>query len=232
MKIERLILAVAALVFAASSAVAQEEPRSRWEERWSAITFTPGFTTAQSDTGAALGGSFLHNLTGRLSLEGTAAYLDRGTGASALHVNASLLVHLLPQTSKYVPYFSGGGGVYRASFDLDDPRYLGEFVQQMGPRFGPGMMFDPAAFGAGEGVCPCGELPQFYLRRLGSMVVPASGVWGERSFTDPAVSFGGGARLELTPRLFLRPDARALVVAAEGDTFTVGLFTLQIGILF
>lgn len=131
-----------------------------------------------------------------------------------------------------MPYLAGGGGVYRASFDLDDPRYPGRFGQQMGPQFGPGMMFDPAAFGAGDGVCPCGELPQFYARRLGSLVVPASGVWGVRTFADPAVSFGGGARLELTERLFLRPDARVLVVAAAGDTYTLGLVTIQVGYRF
>jgi hypothetical protein len=232
MKTRYVMLATAALVLVAASARAQEEPRSRWAEPWSAITFTPGFNTGRKDTGAALGGSFLHNLTERLSLEGAAAYLDRGAGASALHVNASLLVHLLPQTGKYVPYLAGGGGVYRASFDLDDGRYLGRLGRQMGPQFGPGMMVDLFGFGAEDGVCPCGDLPQFYARRLGSLVLPASGVWGERSFTDPAVSFGGGARLELTPGLFLRPEARALVVAADGDTYTVGLFTLQIGVLF
>ena len=47
-------------------------------------------------------------------------------------------------------------------------------------------------------------MPMFYANRVGAMVAPPGGRWGERTFTDPALSFGGGVRLDLTESLYLR----------------------------
>ena len=64
------------------------------------------------------------------------------------------------------------------------------------------------------------------------MTIPADGRWGMRSFTDPALSLGGGVRLDVSARLYVRPDARALIVIANGSTHTVGVFSLGIGYRF
>jgi hypothetical protein len=77
-----------------------------------------------------------------------------------------------------------------------------------------------------------GEMPGFYARRLGPMAVPAGGAWESRSFMDPAVSFGGGLRFNVNEHVMIRPDVRALVVFAEGDTHTLGVFGMQLGYRF
>jgi hypothetical protein len=64
------------------------------------------------------------------------------------------------------------------------------------------------------------------------MAIPAGGTWDTRSFTDPAVSFGGGLRFNVNEHLMLRPDARALVVFAAGETHTLGVFGIQLGYRF
>ncbi len=68
------------------------------------------------------------------------------------------------------------------------------------------------------------QMPAFYANRMGQMVVPSNGMWGMRGFTDPAVSLGGGVRL--------RPEARALVVLADGNSYTVGTFSFGLGLRF
>jgi hypothetical protein len=75
-------------------------------------------------------------------------------------------------------------------------------------------------------------MPGFYARRLGPMSVPAHGVWETRSFTDPAINVGGGVRFNVNEHLMVRPDIRALVVFADGDTQTLGLFGVQLGYRF
>jgi hypothetical protein len=58
------------------------------------------------------------------------------------------------------------------------------------------------------------------------------GAWQTRSFTDPAMSLGAGVRFNVTQHLMVRPDIRALVVFANGETDTVGLFGVQLGYRF
>ena len=70
------------------------------------------------------------------------------------------------------------------------------------------------------------------MNRLGPLTVPAGGNWGTRTFTDPALTVGGGVRLDLGSHLSVRPDARALVVIGGGDTYTVGMFSFNIGYRF
>jgi hypothetical protein len=64
------------------------------------------------------------------------------------------------------------------------------------------------------------------------MGVPVGGTWDTRSFTDPAMSFGGGVRFHVTERVMVRPDVRALLVFADGDTHTLGVFGVQLGYRF
>ena len=76
-----------------------------------------------------------------------------------------------------------------------------------------------------------GQMPMFYGNRMGP-VGQDGHFYGHRSFTDPAVSVGGGIKVDLGSRLSLRPDARALVVTSGRDTYTVGLFTVNFGYRF
>lgn len=48
--------------------------------------------------------------------------------------------------------------------------------------------------------------------------------------TDPAV--GGGGDLRVASRFFARPDARALIVFGDGDSYTIGLMRFGVGVTF
>ena len=237
-----LTAALLALTALASPALAQQESRT-------AVSFTGGVGSGASDTGVALGGSILFDVTERVSIEGQGTYLDRGTGADAFAATGSLLVNLLPATERIVPYAAIGGGVYHASYELANARFLGPAGMQFaggssvcpasgtgfGPGFGPGL-----GMGMRGGTCPgtvagywgVGELPEFYARRLGTLTFPSGGAWETRSFTDPAASVGGGVRFHVTERLMVRPDIRGLIVAADGDTHTIGIFVVNVGYRF
>lgn len=220
-----------------------------------------GGLSGGNGSGAALGGSFTFGLNDRLAIEGTGTYLYRGMGAEALNLNLGLLVNLVPSDRKAVPYAAIGGGLYRASFDLGSNRFFGMMGSQYpagtqmvpiqgmpgygmmgGGYYGPsgmmgmmGMMgsWNPSTQGAWPGpTFTPGQMPMFYANRLGPMTVPQNGMWGMRSFTDPAVSLGGGVRLDLSERLSVRPDARALVVIGNGDSYTIGVFSFNVGYRF
>ena len=212
-----------------------------------AISLTGGAGSTSAATGVALGGSALLDMTDWTALEVQGAYLDRGAGADAVHAGASLLVNFVPVRARVVPYAAVGAGVYRASFDLADPRFFGPVGTQFPPDarvcpapgtgigFGPGM-----GFGPGTAECPAdaagyrgvGQMSRFYARRMGPMVVPAAGHWQTRSFTDPAMTFGGGLRFNVNERLMIRPDVRALTVFASGDTHTLLVYNVSIGYRF
>jgi hypothetical protein len=243
MKVVRtFVIMAAAVALQASTALAQSDIAPR-----TAISFVGGFGSTTRTTGVALGGSVLFDLNDRTSLEAEGTYVDRGTGADALRASSSLLVNLVSASKQIVPYAAVGGGVYRASFDLANPRFLGPVGTQFaagsvvcptpGTGMGPGHR---AGLGTGSETCPAtgagywgaGQMSGFYARRLGALVVPVGGAWETRSFTDPAVSVGGGVRVNVTERLMLRPDLRALVVFTDGETHTLGVFVVNLGYRF
>jgi hypothetical protein len=237
-----IVIMAAAVALQASTALAQSDIAPR-----TTVSLVGGFGSTTQTTGVALGGSVLFDLNDRTSVEAEGTYLDRGVGASALSASGSLLVNLVSSRRQVVPYAAVGGGVYRASFDLASPQFLG----QIGTQFAPGNMVCPApgtgigpgpgaGFGPGTGTCPAtaagywgvGQMSNFYARRLGPMVVPAGGVWETRSFTDPAVSIGGGLRFNVNEHVMVRPDVRALVVFGNGDTHTLTVFGVNVGYRF
>ena len=236
------LLTWAAITLLASPALAQSEIAPR-----TALSLMGGAGSTTSATGVALGGSWLFDVNDRASVEAQGTYLDRGPGANAQSVSGSLLVNLLRARERIVPYAAVGGGMYRTSFELANPALLGP----VGTQFGPGSVVCPAAgtgigpgpgagFGPGTTTCPAdvsgfwgvGQMPGFYARRLGPMGVPAVGAWESRAFTDPAVSIGGGLRVNVNEHLMVRPDLRALLVFADGASYTVGVFGMQIGYRF
>lgn len=238
---KRLALAwmiTAAVVYAPPLARAQADSRV-------ALSGSIGVATDSADAGAAAGAALLVDVHERISLEGQGAYFRRGEGANAFTLGGSVLVNLFPAGDSVVPYLAAGAGLYHVSFDLDRPRFLGP----AGAQFSPGSVVCPgrgSGFGAGagpgfgSGSCPAnvagywgvGALPEFYARRLGGLAFPGTGAWGTREFTDPAVNLGAGIRFNVTDRLMVRPDARALVVFGEGHTHTLGVFTLHVGYRF
>ena len=240
--IRTTIAAAGAIALVASTALAQSDIAPR-----TAVSFIGGAGSTSATTGVALGGSWLFDVNDRASLEAQGTYIDRGAGADALSMSGSLLINLLAARQPVVPYAAVGGGVYRSSFDLANPAMLGP----VGAQFGPGTVVCPApgtgigtgpgaGFGSGTGTCPAavagywgvGQMPGFYARRLGPMSVPVGGVWETRSFTDPAVTIGGGLRFNVNEHVMVRPDVRALVVFADGETHTLGVFAVQLGYRF
>lgn len=209
------------------------------------ISGTGGITAGMHGTGPVLGGAVTYDLNDWFAVEGTGAYFNRGSGADAVSANASLLVNVLPSSRKTVPYFAIGGGIYRASFDLDNGRFLGAMDGQVGP----GAQLVPVRGNGGFGMMTGGypavwerrqdgatfsspHMPAFYANRMGAITVPTDGRWGMRSFTDAAFVIGGGVRLGLTPHLAVRPDFRAITMFGDGHMNTVGAFSLNLGYRF
>lgn len=220
--------------------LAQSEPRA-------SVSGLIGAASDSSETGATVGGAFLFDVHERLSIEGQGSYLGRGEGADAFSFLGSVLLNLLPATETLVPYAAAGAGFYHVAFDLDRPRFFGP----PGMAFPSGTVVCPApgsGFGVGRGpgfrngggTCPAsaggywgvGALPNFYARRLDPFHFPAGGAWGRRDFTDPALSLGGGLRINVTERLMVRPDARALVFFGDGESHSMGIFVVHVGYRF
>lgn len=218
---------VLAVVATTAFASAGDEPSAANGRERNAVSLQVGLSSGSSHmAGAAVGGTLVRDLGSRLALEATGSFLSRGMGANGLNLSASLLVNLRPGREKAVPYLAAGGGVYRASFDRGNSRFTGPM--------GYGMMGGAGMMGVGPydaGQWNYGQMPMFYGNRMGPAGQEGR-AYGHRSFTDPAVSVGGGIKVDLGSRLSLRPDARALVVASGGDTYTVGLFTVNFGYRF
>jgi hypothetical protein len=146
----------------------------------------------------------------------------------------------------FVPFVLGGAGVHRASVDLFDPRLLGGIPSAVPP----GVVFCPSSGpsgpdpnGTGFGVDACsamptaprwgvGDLPAYFARRLGTLVVPADGTWPRRAFVDPAITAGVGFHVHMGEHLMLQPEARVWITVAEGDSRTAGVFSVMAGYSF
>lgn len=228
----RLCVAAVALTGCAAmplTAAAEEKTAGGGTEK-TAVYMQAGYSSGSSGMGGgALGGMLVRDVTSRLSVEASASYLGHGMGSNGLAASAALLVHLRPTHEKAVPYLVAGGGLYRASFDMGNGRFSGPM------NMGGSMMdgFEMMGVDATPPGTPWnyGQMPHFYGRRLADTGTQGP-YHGDRSFTDPAINLGGGIRIDLGSRLFLRPDARALVVTSSGETNTVGVFTVNLGYRF
>ena len=188
-----------------------------------ALSIVPGAVFNTADAGPSVGGSITVDVSPRFALEGMGSYVDRGSGAHALTVQGGVLANLVNGDRRAVPFITAGAGVYFASFDLAAQRFFGG----AGP-FGPGM-----SVCAGTGECPYGNLPAFYGRRLGAVVAPLQGnKWPTRTFTDPAFHLGVGARLHVTPHVFVRPEFSGLFVAANRHVQSLGVTSVAFGYRF
>jgi hypothetical protein len=206
--------AIGALALFGGVAHAQEPSRFR-----NAISFTVGVASGSGggrdfrhgfdggdglvggSTGGVLGGTLLRDLSDRVAFEASGAYLDRGAshGASAM----GQILFTLFAGGKTVPYLSAGGGIHHTSADFVT---VPERIPPDVPRGARGYDDDGRP-------------------RPG---VPAP-VAARRSSTDPALSLGGGLRLDLGPRFYARPDARLMMVMGDGRNETFGVFTMNVG---
>jgi hypothetical protein len=199
---------------------------------------------ARPATSAALGVGLSRDLTERLAIEGDVVYFTRGRWATALTATGAARIAVGPfgWSDTAVPFILAGGGVQRATIDLADPRLLGPMASawQPGDVFCPDRGTGPApGAGSGFGQGPCaanpighwgvGELPDFYARRLGPLVVPAGGEWLDRSFVDPALTIGGGLHLHVGRHLVVQPEVRMWTVIADGRTRTSALIGVVAG---
>ena len=210
-----------------------------------------GISAGLGNAGAAVGGTFSFDVTDRISVEARGVRMERGSGQSGVEATASMLVSI-GRTKRVAPYVSFGGGLYRASFDLGDRNLFG----MMDDQFGPGTMFVALAETRGYAVMgqnmgsrtplydgtwqgpwtgamfTSSHMPNFYAGRLGQMMVPENGHWATRTFTDPALTVGGGVTLDLTRRIYLRPDVRGLVVFSRGDRTVLTTMNVGLGVRF
>jgi hypothetical protein len=182
-----------------------------------ALSLGLGASVGESASGAAFRFGLERALTNRVRLELAGAYLDRGLGAQAWNAFVGARLDLADAGEKVRPFFAAGAGLYRASF---------EWYGAGGPE-GPGPGWPAAA----AVTCPYGNMPRFYARRMGEL--PPGGRWPQRpGFTDPMVVLGGGVRWDVSARLFVVPEVRALLVTGDGDTLSLGVFTLNVGYRF
>ncbi|MBY0493332.1 MAG: hypothetical protein K2Y23_03885 [Cyanobacteria bacterium] len=201
-----------------------------------------GVSAGSGDAGASAGAVLTFDATDRIAVEARSVFLQRGSGAHGLELTGTALMSIAA-SKRAAPYIAVGGGLYRASFALGDDRLFG----QMGSQFASGTQFVPAR-GMGFGMMTGGmtfngniwtdtwtgpaftasQMPMIYANRLGQMKIPSGGRWMMRSYTDPALTVGGGIRFDVTNRVYVKPDVRALVVFGGGDrqvltTMVVGL---------
>lgn len=217
------LFTAAGLLLAAGTSVAQPYPSMTADERTAALYLQGGLSVGSSDTGAALGGAFTLDLTDRFGLEVAGGYLDRGPGIDAWTLSGSLLVYLRAANEDFVPFLAVGGGLYRSTFDFDHPR--------LADMWGTGSWMSGASAYGPTDASSYGSMGGSFMGFMGHGG-SGFGPDGHISSTDPVFPLGGGLRWNASDRLSLRADARALVVAGDGETFTVGLFTVGVGFRF
>jgi hypothetical protein len=210
------------------------------------VAFRASVVPSQPEIQAALGATVTFEVTPRVALAGDIDYYNHASWATTTAVTGSVSVAVGPGgwSASAVPYVFAGGGYHRLSVDLASSHVLGPIGSQvragdvfcpapgMGMGMGPGP--GPAACGSGSpaGVWGFNELPDFYARRLGPLVVPATGVWPSHAWNDAALTAGGGIRLLSAGGVVVQPEVRIWVVMAGGHARTSGLLGASIGYRF
>ena len=225
-----LIAGVALAVASVTSAAAQ--PASRGPDRPASIGFLGGLSAGSGDAGGSVGLNLGFDVTDRIGVETRGIGMRRGSGSMGLEATGTMLF-TIARTPKAAPYAAIGGGVYHASFNLDSQAMFGAFGDQFGPGTMMSLVTGSSRFMMGNGTVLNGSrMPAFYASRFGQVMVPTDGHWGMRSFTNPAVTVGGGIRFDVTERLYVRPDIRALMIVGNGDRLTLSTMTVALGYRF
>lgn len=202
------------------------------------VIATGGLSAGSGTGGGAFGLTATFSLTDRVAIEGSGLFSMSHMSTDSQSVTGSLLFNLLParEGERMVPYVAGGLGLYRSSFDMDGIGF-GSFMSQ-NPGYTGMMSLAGGGFGmmqgsygtyiAGNPVFTPANMPSFYANRMG-MFAPTNGRFGRRSFTDPAVSFGGGVQIRAGEHFVVRPDVRAIMAIANGSQRTVGVVSIGFG---
>lgn len=242
-----LVVATVLILLAAAPVAAQSPTAPGATSRPVSAGLLGGVSAGSGDAGASAGGVLTFDASDRIAVEARSVFLQRGSGTHGLELTGTALM-TIARRARAAPYIAIGGGLYRASFALGDERLFG----QMGSRFASGTQFVPIRGMSGFGMMTGGmtftgsvwtdtwtgptftasQMPMFYANRLGQMTIPSDGRWMMRSFTDPALTVGGGIRINLTNRLYVRPDVRALVVFAGGDRMVLTNMVVGLGYRF
>jgi len=225
-----------ALVFVASSVAGAQTMT---------VSFRASVVSARPTTTGSVGASFAYEATRHVAFAADADYFRISDWANTFSLTGSVMVAPGHDgwSADVVPYVLGGVGYHRLSADLGSPRLLGPIGPQVavgsqycaggGMGMGPGMGSPiGGTCGAGQQTWGVGDLPEFYARRLGTLVVPADRRWPTRVFNDPAITAGGGVRIALTPAFVVAPEARVWIVMANGHAHTSGLFGATVGYRF
>lgn len=206
-----------------------------------------GLSAGQGDAGASLGGTLAFDLTDRIAVEARGIHGTRGSGENGTEFSATMLF-TIARTTRATPYVAVGGGMYRSSFNLGDPRFFG----MMNGQYAAGTPFVAlqgmpgyAMMGVGTNYSgmmwqgawtrqtfTTSQMLMFYADRLRPMMVASNGQWGTRTFTDPALSIGGGLKVNLTSRVYLSPDVRGLFVFSSGDHMALMTMNIGVGVRF
>ena len=214
-----LFVAVAFALLAANPVAGQPAAASGPLSRPVSLGLLGGVSAGSGDAGASAGGVLTFDASDRVSVEGRSVFLQRGTGAHGLELTGTALV-TIASSKRAAPYLALGGGMYRASFGFGDDRLFG--AMSGGGMMTSGMMSN----GGGSR-----SMPSFYTNRLGQPGL-ASGLGMMRSFTDPALTVGGGIRFDVSNRVYVKPDVRALVVYGGGDRLVLTTMALGLGYRF
>jgi len=144
-------LALAATLVAAG-ARAQTSPNVNVWTHGTTLAATGGAATASSDVGPMAALTMGWEITPRVGIEGTGAWLDRHDGAQAFWGALAFQASLM-RPRPAAPFVEGGFGLYRASFDRTRstiPRFYADRIAATGATGAMSTFTDPAFFvGAG-----------------------------------------------------------------------------------
>jgi len=178
-----------------------------------------GFSAGRGNTGGSVGGTISFDVSNRITAEARGVYGDRGQERNGVEVSGTMLF-TLARSSRTSAYAGVGGGMYHTRFDVGNP--------------GGGFGGDHGVFSQGflNGLALTRrQVPRFYADRLNQIAFPTEP--GEiRSFTDPALTFGAGLKIDLTSRIFVAPDVRGLIVFSRGDHMTLVTMGASAGVRF
>jgi hypothetical protein len=174
-----------------------------------------GFSAGQGNTGGSVGGTISFDVSNRLTAEARGVYGDRGQQRNGVEVSGTMLF-TLARSSRTSAYAGVGGGMYHTRLDVGNP--------------GGGFDNDHGVFSFLNGLT-MREVPRFYADRIRQIAFPTE-PGGTRSFTDPALTFGAGLKINLTNRIFVAPDVRGLIVLSRGDHMTLVTMGASAGVRF
>lgn len=224
----------AAITFIAGSGAGFAQTVSPSPEQSFSIGVLGGVVAGEMHSGANVGATVAIEAARWFTIEGRGVYLREGRGVSGLEASVTALFTPV-RTMRVAPFLGFGGGLYRATFNLDNAAMFGGRNETRMRR----VETDPSGMNSNRSTWiglpsdtafAVDAIPMFYAGRIESMMIGGNGRWAPQSFTDPALSLAAGVRLDVSPRFYLRPDVRTLLVFGNGDTMMVTSAGIGVGV--